>query len=224
MIHRLPDLPYELVALEPHVDTRTLQLHHSRHHAAYVDELNAVVERFPVLAGRPAAWLLLNPGDVPPSARETVRASAGGHVNHSLFWRAMTARGGGEPDGQLALAIRRDFGSFAALRQEFDEAGARHVGSGWVWLVRVRQNGGRLRVVTTRDNANPMLEGHFPLLVNDLWEHAYYLGHHDRRAEYLAGWWPAVDWAEVARRFARSDYTVRERWSETGDLLLLDAA
>ena len=221
--HRLPVLPYKLAALEPHIDARTMTLHLTAHHAGYVAALNALVDAFPELKSRSAAWLLLNLGKVPEAARASVRTNAGGHVNHSLFWRAMTPMGAGEPSGLLADAIVRDFGSFESMKAEFETLGARVVGSGWVWLVRARQNGGPLRIVSTASNANPMMEDHFPLLVNDVWEHAYYMKHDNRRLDYLRGWWAVVDWDEVARRFARSDYNARERWASEGDLLLAPA-
>lgn len=219
-IHRLPPLPYKLAALEPHIDSRTMTLHLTAHHAGYVDALNSLMSSFPELQSRSAAWLLLNLGKVPEAARASVRTNAGGHVNHSLFWRAMTPNGAGEPCGRLADAIARDFGTFKALKAEFETVGERLVGSGWVWLVRARQNGGPLRIVSTSSNANPMMEDHFPLLVNDVWEHAYYIKHDNRRLDYLHGWWAVVDWDEVARRFARSDHHARERWAFEGELLL----
>jgi Fe-Mn family superoxide dismutase len=220
MTHRLPELPYELAALEPHIDTRTMTLHHGQHHARYVEALNATVAEFPQLQEKSAVWLLLNLGKVPEAARASVRTNAGGHVNHSLFWRAMVPKGERAPAGRLADAIARDFGGFDAFKTEFDTAGAQLVGSGWVWLVRAHQNGGRLRVVTTIAHGNPMMEDHFPILVNDVWEHAYYLRHENRRPDYLRDWWNVVNWDEAGRRFARSDHNARERWASTGDLLL----
>ena len=222
MKHRLPDLPYEVVALEPAIDTRTLQLHHSRHHAGYVAQLNDAIAEFPQLAERSATWLLANPRMVPDAARVSILAAAGGHVNHSLFWRTMTPAGHGEPFGRLADAIARDFGSFDAFKSEFEAAGVKLIGSGWVWLVRAQKNGA-LRIVTTRDHGNPMTDQQFPLLMNDVWEHAYYLKHQNRRIEYLREWWTVVDWDEAGRRFARSDHHDPAQWSE-GDPLLLDAA
>lgn len=220
MIHLLPRLPYEVVALEPHIDTRTMVLHHAHHHGGYVEALNATVAEYPELREHSAAWLLLNLGKVPEPARASVRLNAGGHVNHSLFWRAMTPKFAGGPSGRLADAISRDFGSFDAFRTAFETAGAGIIGSGWVWLVRAQQNGGRLRVVTTGAHANPMMEDHFPILVNDVWEHAYYLKHNNRRLDYLRGWWDVASWEEAARRFNRSDHDARENWANTGDLLL----
>ena len=222
MKHFLPDLPYEVVALEPVIDTRTLQLHHSRHHAGYVAALNEAAAEFPQLAERSATWLLANPRGIPDAARPAILAAAGGHVNHSLFWRSMTPAGHAEPFGRLADAIARDFGSFAAFKAEFEAAGAKLIGSGWVWLTRTQRNGS-LRVVTTRDHGNPMTDQQFPLLLNDVWEHAYYLKHENRRADYLRDWWTVVDWDEAARRFSRSDHHDAARWAEA-DPLLLDAA
>jgi Fe-Mn family superoxide dismutase len=211
-MHVLPALPYELAALEPHVDTRTLSLHHGQHHAAYVANLNAAIEHFPELHARSASWLLLNANKVPEEARAAVRHNAGGHVNHSLLWKAMTPKGRGAPSGNLDR-----------FKTQFEEAGASLLGPGWIWLVRAQQNGGRLRIFSTPGHGNPMTQGHFPLLVNDAWEHAYYLKHENRRGEYLAAWWPVVDWAEVARRFERTDHTSTELWSTGSDLLLESA-
>ena len=141
-------------------------------------------------------------------------------MNHSLFWKAISPKAGRPPTGRLADAISRDFGSFERFQGEFEQAGAGVFGSGWVWLARAQQNGGRLRVFATSGHANPMMQGHFPLLLNDVWEHAYYLKHQDRRAEYLRGWWAVVDWDEVSRRFEGSDHSISTRWASEGDLLL----
>jgi Fe-Mn family superoxide dismutase len=218
--HTLPPLPYDVAALEPHVDARTMALHHGGHHAAYVAQLNAAIENFPELQNRSAAWLLLNPGKIPEEARTAVRNNAGGHVNHSLFWRAMSPKGGGKPSGRLADAIDRDFGSLDHFKKRFEEAGAEVLGSGWIWLARSQQNGGRLRVTTTPGHGNPLLQGHFPIVVNDVWEHAYYLKHENRRAEYLADWWAVVNWEEAGRRFQRSDHNAQNHWAAEGELLL----
>ena len=223
MKHVLPALPFDAAALEPHIDARTMALHHGGHHGTYVAQLNAAIGRYPELEGRSAAWLLLNPNKLPEEARAAVRSAAGGHVNHSLFWRAMSAKGGGVPSGRLADAIARNFGSFETFRTRFEQAAAEVLGSGWVWLARAQQNGGLLRLYTTPGHGNPMLQGHFPILVNDLWEHAYYLKHENRRHEYLAGWWAVVNWGEAARRFERSDHAAVNRWVAEGDLLLEDA-
>ena len=219
--HVLPDLPYDHAALEPHIDTRTMILHHDKHHASYVEKLNAALEKYPELRERSAIWLLLNLDKVPEAARTAVQNNAGGHVNHSMLWKAMTPGSGGEPAGALADAIKRDFGGLEKLKTRFDEAGEKVFGSGWVWLVRAQQDGGKLEVVATSGHGNPLMQGHFPLLVNDVWEHAYYLKHENRRAEYLHGWWPVVNWPEVARRFERSDLSAEQRWEGDGGLTLV---
>jgi len=220
MNHILPPLPYGVAALEPYIDARTMALHHDKHHAGYVEKLNAAVEHFPELHERSASWLLLNLNKVPEEARVAVRNNAGGHVNHSLFWAAMTPKGKGIPAGHLADAINRDFGSFEHFKSRFEEAAAEVLGSGWIWLARAQQNGGRLRVFTTPGNGNPLMQGHFPLLVNDIWEHAYYFKHENRRPEYLKEWWPVVNWDEVARRFQRTDHNASNHWAAEGELLL----
>ncbi len=203
--HLLSPLPYDYAALEPHIDAHTMMLHHDKHHAAYVASLNTALEKFPELHKRTALWLLLNLSKVPEAIRPAVHNNAGGHVNHSLLWRVMSPKGGGVPKGALADAIARDFGSVEQFKTRFAEAGAKLFGSGWVWLAREQKDGGRLQVYTTSGHDNPLMQGHFPLLVNDVWEHAYYLQYENRRADYLNGWWPVVNWEEVARRFERSD-------------------
>jgi Fe-Mn family superoxide dismutase len=218
--HKLPALPYDAAALEPHIDARTMALHHDKHHAAYVAQLNAAIEHFPELHERSASWLLLNLNKVPEETRAAVRHSAGGHVNHSLLWRAMAPKAKGAPSGHLAEAINHDFGGFEQFKSRFEEAAAEVLGSGWLWLARAQQNGGRLRVFTTPGHGNPMLQGHFPILVNDVWEHAYYLKHENRRAEYLKEWWPVVNWDEAARRFELSGHAATHRWVAEGELLL----
>ena len=202
--HLLPPLPYAPAALEPHVDARTLTLHHDMHHASYVANLNAALEKHPELFERTAEWLVLNPGKIPEDVRVAVANNAGGHVNHSLLWKSMSPAGGGEPSGALADAIKDEFGSVNNLKTRFNEAGEKIFGSGWVWLARSQRNGKLLEVMTTNGHASPALQGHVPILVNDVWEHAYYLKHETRRAEYLKGWWSIVNWPEAARRFAES--------------------
>ncbi len=170
--HALPALPYAHAALEPQIDARTMMLHHDKHHASYVEKLNAALEKLPQLRERTAAWLLLNPGKIPEAARTAVRNNAGGHVNHSMFWRAMTPKGSSEPKGALADAIKRDFGSLAKFKTRFDDAGEKQFGSGWVWLV-MQKDGGKLEVLTTSGQDNPAAQGHYPLLLNVVWDHAY---------------------------------------------------
>lgn len=204
MKHVLPPLPYDATALEPHLDARTLRIHHGQHHAGYVDGLRrALLKAPPALQRESAGWLLRNPQRIPEAIRTAVLNNAGGHVNHSLLWRSM-APGGGTPGGALAEAIDQAFGSLRRLRARFDEAGAAVFGSGWVWLVQPPGDSGPLRVMTTSGHGNPMSEGHVPILLNDVWEHAYYLKHQNRRADYLKRWWAVVDWSEVSRRYGRA--------------------
>jgi Fe-Mn family superoxide dismutase len=223
MKHLLPPLPYDYAALEPHIDARTMGLHHDKHHAGYVANLNAALENFPALRERTAIWLLLNLSQVPEAARTAVHHNAGGHVNHSLLWRAMSPTGGGAPAGLLADAINRNFGSLERFKARFVEAGSNMFGSGWAWLARAEQGGGKLEVFSTAGHDNPLMQGHFPLLVNDVWEHAYYLKYENRRADYLNAWWSVVNWEEVARRFERSDLSAEARWEADGGLVLKEA-
>ena len=220
MKHELPNLPYGYEALEPHIDARTMMLHHDKHHGAYVTKLNAALERLPELQERSALWLLLNLDQVPEAVRTAVHHNAGGHVNHSLFWRLMSPNGGGAPSGVLAEAIQRDFGSIEQFKTQFEEAGANLFGSGWVWLARERKAGGKLQVLTTEGHDNPLMQGHFPLLVNDVWEHAYYRKHENRRADYLNRWWSVANWEEVARQFEVSDDSAEHDWADASGKVL----
>ena len=224
MKHTLSPLPYDYAALEPHIDAQTMMLHHDRHHASYVANLNSTLEMFPDLHAHNALWLLLNLGKVPHEIRTAVRNNAGGHVNHELFWRAMSPATGGAPAGPLADAIDRDFGSLDEFKARFEDAGGKQFGSGWVWLARTQQDGSRLRVITTSGHDNPLMQGHFPILVNDVWEHAYYLKYENRRGDYLKSWWPVVKWEEAARRFKRSDHSAEREWEGEGGLVVAPAA
>jgi len=217
--HLLPTLPYAHAALEPHIDARTMALHHDKHHASYVEKLNAALEKYPDLRGRSALWLLLNPGEIPEPARTAVRNNAGGHVNHSMFWELMSPEGG-EPAGALADAIERDFGGLETFKARFVEAGEKLFGSGWVWLARTQQDGGKLAVYTTLGHDTPLMHGHLPVLVNDVWEHAYYLKHENRRGAYLKGWWAVVNWKEAARRFESAGASPERRWESEGGRVL----
>ena len=222
MKHLLPALPYAASALEPYIDTRTMNLHHDMHHAAYVKALNLALESAPEsLMGKKADWLLLNLSKVPEGIRTAVRNNAGGHVNHSLLWRAMCPGGDGAPSGPLAEAIENSFGSYDKFKTQFEEAGSKLFGSGWVWLVTTQHGDGKLQVLTTSGHDNPLTQGRYPLLVNDVWEHAYYLKHENRRPEYLKGWWSVVHWKEAARRFERSHH-VAELPAETSGSGLLE--
>jgi len=218
--HLLPPLPYGHAALEPTIDARTMMLHHDKHHASYVEKLNSALKNFPELQGRTATWLLLNLIKVPKEIRTTVRQNAGGHVNHSLLWRAMSPTGADAPAGALADAIVRDFGGVEQLKTRFAAAGQERFGSGWVWLARTQPEGGRLQVLSTFGHENPMLQGLYPILVNDVWEHAYYLKYENRRADYLASWWAVANWEEAARRYEAPDDAARDDWEAEGGQVL----
>jgi len=216
--HLLPPLPYRPAALEPYIDGRTMALHHDKHHASYVANLNSILEDYPELRERSALWLTLHLGDVPKKIRTAVRHNAGGHVNHSLLWRCMSPAPGGAPCGALAHAIERDFESIERFKREFTAAGEALFGSGWIWLAR-HGDGGRLEIYTTSGHDNPMAQGHVPILVNDVWEHAYYLKYENRRSDYLQAWWSIVNWEEAASRFERSDRSAERDWEGEGGLL-----
>ena len=206
--HVLSPLPYDHAALEPHIDARTMLLHHDKHHASYVQKLNEALEPFAELRSRPAPWLMVNGEAIPQAIRTAVRNNAGGHLNHSLFWQLMSPKGGGAPGGALAKAIEQSFGSVDAFRKAFDDAGAKVFGSGWVWLAMSPGKGttkSSLEILTTPGHDNPIQQGKYPLLVNDVWEHAYYLKHENRRPDYLKGWWAVVNWPEVEKRFEQPE-------------------
>ena len=201
MAFEVPALPYAYDALEPHIDEQTMHLHHDKHHQAYVTNLNAALDKHPELAGKSPEDLLKNLGDVPEDIKAAVRNNGGGHVNHSMFWEIMGPNGGA-PTGALAEAITSTFGSLDALKAAVNDAGVKRFGSGWTWLVKTAD--GKLAVVSTANQDNPMSEGHFPILGNDVWEHSYYLKYQNRRPDYLAAWWNKVNWEAVGKRFAAS--------------------
>jgi Fe-Mn family superoxide dismutase len=198
MAHELPPLTYDYAALEPVIDVQTMHLHHDGHHGAYVKNLNTALEKHPELQSRSAIDLLRHLNTIPDDIRTAVRNNGGGHVNHTMFWEIMKPQGGGNPHGQVSDALQSTFGSFENLKQKFNEAGAKHFGSGWVW---VASKGGRLEIVTTPNQDNPYLQGYYPVFGNDLWEHAYYLKYQNRRAEYLQAWWNVVNWDAINRRW-----------------------
>lgn len=200
-MYQLPDLAYSFDALEPHVDARTMEIHHDRHHAGYVGNLNKALEGQEALLGQPVESLVANLSAVPDSIRTAVRNNGGGHANHSLFWQIMSPNGGGEPSGALGSAIQSTFGSFDAFKAQFKAAAATRFGSGWGWLS-VGDDG--LEISSTPNQDNPWMEGKTPILGVDVWEHAYYLHYQNRRADYLEAFWMVVDWEEVARRFANA--------------------
>ncbi len=202
MAHEVPPLPYDHNALEPYIDEETMHLHHDKHHAAYVNNLNAALEKHPELQNKSAEELIRNLNSVPEDIRTAVRNNGGGHVNHSMFWQIMGPNGGGDPTGAIADAIDQTFGSFDTFKQQFNDAGTKRFGSGWAWLVRASD--GQLQVLSTANQDNPMSDGQYPIMGNDVWEHAYYLKYQNRRPEYLNAWWNVVNWDEVNKRFQQS--------------------
>jgi Fe-Mn family superoxide dismutase len=202
MAIELPPLPYDYSALEPHIDTQTMQIHHDKHHAAYVNNLNTALAKHPELNSENAEDLIRDLNSVPEDIRTAVRNNGGGHVNHTMFWQIMGPNGGGEPTGALADAINDSFGSFEDFKTQFQTAGTGRFGSGWVWLV--RGNDGKLQITSTANQDNPLSDGLYPILGNDVWEHAYYLKYQNRRPDYLAAWWNVVNWEEVSRRFEQA--------------------
>ena len=197
--YELPPLPYAHDALEPEIDRETMQLHHDRHHRAYVDALNRALQPHPDLQGRAIEALLRGLDGVPAPIRETVRNNGGGHANHQMFWTIMQPGGAKQPAGAVLDAINGSFGSFEGFRQRFEEAGLRQFGSGWVFLV-TRPGARGLEILALPNQDSPAMQGRHVLLGNDVWEHAYYLKHRNRRADYLRGWWPVVNWTAVGAR------------------------
>jgi Fe-Mn family superoxide dismutase len=200
MPFELPPLPYAFDALEPHIDARTMEIHHDKHHQAYVDNANKALEGNE-WADRPVEAVVGNVDLLPEDIRAAVRNNAGGHANHSLFWQIMSPEGGGAPDGDLAQAIGDTFGSVDELKVAVNDAGVKRFGSGWTWLV---WDGTGLAVLSTPNQDSPIMDGKAPLLGIDVWEHAYYLQYQNRRPDYLAAWWNVVNWPEVARRYAEA--------------------
>ncbi len=205
MAQEVPPLPYPNNALEPHIDARTMEIHHDKHHAAYVTNLNKALESAPDLANKSAEEIISNLSAVPEAIRTAVRNNGGGHVNHSMFWKLLTPNGAGKPSGALADAINQAFGSFEEFKEKFAAAGVGRFGSGWAWLV---VNGGKLEIGSTANQDNPIMgkavagiEGK-PILGLDVWEHAYYLNYQNRRPDYVKAWWNVVNWDEVAKNFA----------------------
>ncbi len=197
--HSLPDLGYDYDALEPHIDARTMEIHHSKHHAAYTANLNAALASHPGLQARSVEDLLSNMGDVPEAIRGAVRNNGGGYVNHTFFWRLMTPGGAGAPGGELAAAIDASFGSVGELQAQLKTAGITRFGSGWSWLVSTDSG---LVVRSTANQDSPLMDGQPPILGVDVWEHAYYLRYQNRRPDYLSAWWNTVNWDVVAANFA----------------------
>jgi Fe-Mn family superoxide dismutase len=198
MAFTLPSLPYDFAALEPHIDAKTMEVHHGKHHQTYVNNLNAAIEKAPELANKSLDELMRNANTLPEAVRTAIRNNGGGHWNHSMFWQIMGPKAGGEPGGKLGAAIKSAFGDFAKFREQFSAAGVGRFGSGWAWLI---NNGGKLSITSTPNQDNPLMEGQKAVMGLDVWEHAYYLKYQNRRPDYINAWWNVVNWKEVEKRF-----------------------
>jgi Fe-Mn family superoxide dismutase len=197
MAFSLPALPYAYDALEPHIDARTMEIHYTKHHQAYVNNLNAAIEKAPELQGKSLDDLMRGINSVPEAVRAAVRNNGGGHWNHSMFWELMGANKGGEPKGRLGDAIKTAFGDFSKFKEQFAAAGTGRFGSGWAWLI---NDGGKLSITSTPNQDNPLMDGKTAILGLDVWEHAYYLKYQNKRPDYIAAWWNVVNWDAVAKR------------------------
>jgi Fe-Mn family superoxide dismutase len=198
MAFTLPALPYAYDALEPHIDARTMEIHHTKHHQAYVNNLNAAIEKAPELQGKSLDDLMRGVNSVPEAVRTAVRNNGGGHWNHSMFWELMGPNKGGEPSGALADAIKQAFGDFSKFKEQFAGAATSRFGSGWAWLI---NDGGKLSITSTPNQDNPLMDGKRAILGLDVWEHAYYLKYQNRRPDYITAWWNVVNWDAVAAKF-----------------------
>jgi len=198
MAHQLPSLPYAFDALEPHIDAQTMQIHHGKHHQAYINNLNTALEAHPDLQAKSVEDLIKDLNALPEAIRTAVRNNGGGHANHSLFWTLMAPNAGGAPTGKAADAIAGTFGSFDAFKEQFAKAGTTRFGSGWAWLI---DAGGKLVIESTANQDSPLMEGKKPILGLDVWEHAYYLKYQNRRPDYITAWWNVVNWDAVNKRF-----------------------
>jgi superoxide dismutase, Fe-Mn family len=197
MAFEVPPLPYAYNALEPSIDEQTMHLHHDKHHQAYVDNLNKALEKHAEWQKKSVDEILRNINSVPEEVRTAVRNNGGGHSNHSMFWKIMKPQGGGEPSGKIADVVK-ELGGLAAFQDKFNDAGVKRFGSGWAWLV--RSKAGKYEIISTANQDSPLMDGHFPIMGNDVWEHAYYLKYQNRRAEYLKAWWNVVNWNEINKR------------------------
>jgi Fe-Mn family superoxide dismutase len=201
MAFTLPPLPYDFAALEPHIDAKTMEIHHGKHHQTYVNNLNAAIEKAPELASKSLDDLMRSANKLPEAVKTAVRNNGGGHWNHSMFWQIMAPNAGGEPGGNLGKAISSAFGDFAKFREQFSAAGVGRFGSGWAWLI---NNGGKLSITSTPNQDNPLMDGQKAIMGLDVWEHAYYLKYQNRRPDYITAWWNVVNWKEVEKRFSQS--------------------
>jgi Fe-Mn family superoxide dismutase len=198
MAFTLPSLPYDFAALEPHIDAKTMEIHHGKHHQTYVNNLNAAIEKAPELASKSLDDLMRNVNTLPEAVRTPIRNHGGGHWNHSMYWQIMAPKAGGEPGGNLGAAIKSAFGDFAKFREQFSAAGVGRFGSGWAWLI---NTGGKLSITSTPNQDNPLMEGKKAIMGLDVWEHAYYLKYQNRRPDYIQAWWNVVNWKEVEKRY-----------------------
>ena len=198
MAFELPPLPYDYAALEPYIDEATMKLHHDKHHQTYVTNLNGAVDKHPELGKMTPEQMIKDLSAIPEDVRKVVQNNGGGHVNHTMFWEIMKPSGGGEPTGELAEEIKTVFGDFETFKKTFNETTAKQFGSGWGWLV---YKGGKLEIITTANQDNPLSQGLYPILGNDVWEHAYYLKYQNKRPDYLAAWWNTVNWEKITERF-----------------------
>jgi Fe-Mn family superoxide dismutase len=199
MAYELPPLPYPFDALEPHIDAKTMEIHHDKHHQAYITNANNALKDHPDLAAKPVEELLANINTVPEAVRTVLRNNAGGHANHSFFWKILSAKGGGQPKGKLAADITSAFGGFDQFKEKFQAAGVGRFGSGWAWLV--VNKSGKLEIISTANQDSPIMEGFKPVLGVDVWEHAYYLLYQNRRPDYIKAWWNVVNWDEVGKNY-----------------------
>ena len=199
MAFTLPPLPYDFAALEPHIDAKTMEIHHGKHHQTYVNNLNAAIEKAPELASKSLDDLMRGVNSLPEAVRTPIRNNGGGHWNHSMFWQIMAPKAGGEPGGALGAAIKSAFGDFAKFREQFSAAGVGRFGSGWAWLI---NSGGKLSIISTPNQDNPLMEGQKAIMGLDVWEHAYYLKYQNRRPDYINAWWNVVSWKEVEKRYS----------------------
>ncbi|MGB3511846.1 MAG: superoxide dismutase [Microcoleaceae cyanobacterium] len=201
-VFQLTALPYEYDALEPYIDGKTMQFHHDKHYAGYISKLNAAIAKYPELKDKSAEDLLGNLNTVPEDIRTAVRNNGGGYLNHKMFWEIMTPNGGGEAQGNIANAIQESFSSFDNFKEQFNQAGLGRFGSGWAWLILNKD--GKLEITNTPNQDSPFLAGNYPIMGNDVWEHAYYLKYQNRRADYLNAWWNVVNWPEINRRYEQA--------------------
>ncbi len=199
MAYELPPLPYPFDALEPHIDAKTMEIHHDKHHQAYITNANNALKDHPDLAAKPVEELLANINTVPEAVRTVLRNNAGGHANHSFFWKILSAKGGGQPKGKLAADITSTFGGFDQFKEKFQAAGVGRFGSGWAWLV--VNKSGKLEIISTANQDSPIMDGFKPVLGVDVWEHAYYLLYQNRRPDYIKAWWNVVNWDEVGKNY-----------------------